>query len=537
VTIETPEFKIPEFPYLMQVKGTVTDKFVRTYNPQPEASLRNLFWFRITPMQGTRQEKTAKQVSKQIEKISGTDLARVIMQAYQSFGVTNPSPELVGSTWAQIVLESGRNGNTINLINNNFGNVTAGNFDKKWNDKGWIDSDKDWVLLKSGLKFKSYPTPLEGAKEYIKTLAYLYPDSIKIKNSGDVMEDAKYLHTKNYFGNVPYENYGGPMQTLLKEFMNNVWPKIGSNHQIIQQQSQEQPKQEEHMQNAEKELEDLSNYLGIQLAAKESNITKIVVNAISREVLPKSKILIKVNSSDNDASIYCASAICDSLYKLIQAESSIHMDNEIEISAIIPGNTEKTCMAAISIIDVVKKAFNTKYNSNIEVSVRFNKESELKKLGVVNIDIIKESFIKKQPNGKYRVVSRKGKNLGEYTSKENAKKRLQQVEYFKHNKAEDLRLLARSFRDQGKSELCDEILLKIAKETEALNDVLADLSYSFIMRNLRKTNEDKAKEFQEAYKKAFDEGYENGVEDFDKVALFSAIKECGIEREELEKVD
>jgi len=38
-------------------------------------------------------------------------------------------------------------------------------------------------------------------------------------------------------------------------------------------------------------------------------------------------------------------------------------------------------------------------------------------------------------NGKYWVKSEKGKNLGgPYASREAAKKRLQQVEYFKHKK-------------------------------------------------------------------------------------------------------
>lgn len=42
-------------------------------------------------------------------------------------------------------------------------------------------------------------------------------------------------------------------------------------------------------------------------------------------------------------------------------------------------------------------------------------------------------MIIKQGN-KYRVVSEKGKNLGEYKSKEEAEKRLREVEYFKHAK-------------------------------------------------------------------------------------------------------
>jgi hypothetical protein len=43
-------------------------------------------------------------------------------------------------------------------------------------------------------------------------------------------------------------------------------------------------------------------------------------------------------------------------------------------------------------------------------------------------------MIKKQSNGKYKVVSESGKNLGSNLSKEGAQKRLRQVEYFKRIK-------------------------------------------------------------------------------------------------------
>lgn len=47
----------------------------------------------------------------------------------------------------------------------------------------------------------------------------------------------------------------------------------------------------------------------------------------------------------------------------------------------------------------------------------------------------KVSTIRKVPGkNKWRVLSKKGKNLGEYGSKEKAEKRLQQVEMFKHMK-------------------------------------------------------------------------------------------------------
>jgi ribosomal protein L37AE/L43A len=42
-----------------------------------------------------------------------------------------------------------------------------------------------------------------------------------------------------------------------------------------------------------------------------------------------------------------------------------------------------------------------------------------------------DEIIKHMENGKWRVMSHKGKNLGTYTSREDADKRLQQVHYFK----------------------------------------------------------------------------------------------------------
>jgi phosphosulfolactate synthase (CoM biosynthesis protein A) len=47
----------------------------------------------------------------------------------------------------------------------------------------------------------------------------------------------------------------------------------------------------------------------------------------------------------------------------------------------------------------------------------------------------KEDAMIKKVKGGYKVLSEKGKNLGgPYKSKEEAQKRLRQVEYFKHNK-------------------------------------------------------------------------------------------------------
>lgn len=98
--------------------------------------------------------------------------------------------------------------------------------------------------------------------------------------------------------------------------------------------------------------------------------------------------------------------------------------------------------------------------------------------------IQKTAIVRKLPNGKYRIFSEKGKNLGTFTSKEKADKHLQEIEYFKHKKAD--------FRDDLDEETIDFTDLK-------------DVSYSAIMRELRKNYDyDIVVEFMAIYKGIFD---------------------------------
>jgi len=110
--------------------------------------------------------------------------------------------------------------------------------------------------------------------------------------------------------------------------------------------------------------------------------------------------------------------------------------------------------------------------------------------------LIKESFIRKQPNGKYRVLSEKGKNLGEYDSKGQAEKRLSQIEYFKHkdhHAAEDSKL-----------DLTDA----------------DDWSYSAIVRKIReKGSKEQVDIFLKLYKKFFDKAIRAKLQKPDKIAL------------------
>lgn len=111
--------------------------------------------------------------------------------------------------------------------------------------------------------------------------------------------------------------------------------------------------------------------------------------------------------------------------------------------------------------------------------------------------MVKLAFIRKLPDGKYRVLSRKGKNLGTYDSKEEASKRLKQIEYFKHVKA---------------SEIID------------LSNIY-DFSLSAVMREINKQNKSAVKEFLKLYHERFNFNLIGNFENPERLSLLEALVE------------
>lgn len=100
------------------------------------------------------------------------------------------------------------------------------------------------------------------------------------------------------------------------------------------------------------------------------------------------------------------------------------------------------------------------------------------------------------------------------------------------NYISDLRKLAKDLRIHGLDDVCDKVVLAIFAETNA-RDARPDLSYSFIVRQLRKLDPERAREFQESFKKAFDEAFLSGIDNVDDAALMQTIQEIELNSEEL----
>lgn len=119
--------------------------------------------------------------------------------------------------------------------------------------------------------------------------------------------------------------------------------------------------------------------------------------------------------------------------------------------------------------------------------------------------LLKLAFIKKLPGGKWRVLSQKGKSLGTYDSKEEAVKRLRQVEYYKNHD-----------KSHADDNLAEE---KVIDLTDA-----DDFTYSALMRKLRqKASKEQVKEFLKLYKAFFDKAVKKKLQKPEKVALQNAL--------------
>jgi hypothetical protein len=116
--------------------------------------------------------------------------------------------------------------------------------------------------------------------------------------------------------------------------------------------------------------------------------------------------------------------------------------------------------------------------------------------------LVKVARIRKLPNGKYRVLSQKGKNLGTFDSERKAKKHLSEVEYFKH--------LDKSHAEDGYS------VIDLTKADE--------FAYSAIMRQLRQNaSKEQVKCFLKLFKLEFDRAVKNKLKKPDRVALQNAL--------------
>lgn len=84
--------------------------------------------------------------------------------------------------------------------------------------------------------------------------------------------------------------------------------------------------------------------------------------------------------------------------------------------------------------------------------------------------------------------------------------------------------IAKKLKDNNYHEISDKILCALAALTDSI-EPKANLSYSYIMRDLRKNYPDKVSKFQKIYKHYFDKALIEDMEDFQEIALMHAVSD------------
>jgi hypothetical protein len=82
--------------------------------------------------------------------------------------------------------------------------------------------------------------------------------------------------------------------------------------------------------------------------------------------------------------------------------------------------------------------------------------------------------------------------------------------------------VAKDLRLAGEQDLADKLLCALAALTDA-KQPKADLSYTYVMRELRKNCPENVDKFQIAFKQAFEQAIDENLEDPEQIALMEAM--------------
>jgi hypothetical protein len=97
--------------------------------------------------------------------------------------------------------------------------------------------------------------------------------------------------------------------------------------------------------------------------------------------------------------------------------------------------------------------------------------------------------------------------------------------------ASELASICKDLKLLGEIELTKDALCAFAAITDT-NNPRADLSYSYVMRKLRKGDDDRRLKFQKAFKTAFDRALYEDVEEPAEIALMVAMKAINFKDED-----
>lgn len=325
----------------------------------------------------------ANKVERIKTEVSEPQMAQAMIEAWKSLFGAQPSKEQVAILMSQNALETGHRKQ---MWNYNVGNITTG---KNWTGDYWEGLDWLYEYLppdQTGftarqkktikLKYRAYPTLLEGATDYLKVISSgSYSKAWQNILKPNVEEYSKALKQSGYYtaDEAPYTK---GLQTLFKHFSTSgAYDKaLAGQVTPVNPVTPTVPKGQ--VASKEDFLQKLQTMLTSYLGSIASD------HQIQKKFLDKNEFLIKVNSQYLHNSIEYSRILCEALEEELSSRTYVHSNgSDVEIECKIYGNPficKKTISTLCKDISKAFKHATGKYEGiNVETKVLANKKSEI----------------------------------------------------------------------------------------------------------------------------------------------------------------
>jgi hypothetical protein len=338
-------------------------------------------------------------------EVSEPQMAQAMSNAWRELFGTTPSKEQIGLLLAQNALETGHRKSMWNF---NVGNITTDgkgqyNF---FDDLPTDEQIKPGQWKKMNLKYRAYPSLVEGAKDYLKLISgKRYSKAWENILNPDPVAFSKSLKESGYYtaNEAPYTK---ALTKLYKQFSgSNIQDKVaptgkedvfdkylanmkGTGLDVFKDLGNQNTPSALPLNNI------LNNYLQM-IAASEKHNKKLY-----RALLPTQQMVIKIAAPTYTDAIEFARILCTALDEELLAKSYTHSNNQqVEVQCAIPGPSEE-CLDAVtqltnSIADAFTEATSKIGGVHIKTQCVMNKKSSYQQINIKTADHQHRKFLLK----------------------------------------------------------------------------------------------------------------------------------------------
>lgn len=326
--------------------------------------------------------------------VSEPQMAQAIIQAWRELFGTIPSKAQVSLILAQNNLETGHRAS---MYNYNIGNLTTdGNGPFNFYDDLTTDEQiNPGVWKKKNLKYRAYTSLKDGVKDYLKLLSgenysaawqnILHPNPIAFSKS---LKDAGY-YTAN---EAPYTE---ALTKLYSQTRNSNSYELARNNRVAPPIPSMAPTRTPSSGGFLQHLEDLLGNFLRQVTAMDKKMYK--------KYLPRHNAVISIQAENQNNALEFARVLSLALNEELQATTSIHGDEGVEVECTIFG-PEKECFAAIEqLTGALAEVFREKTQKiggvTVKTNVFTNKTSSYQAMDISKLEMEHRKFLLKIAQG------------------------------------------------------------------------------------------------------------------------------------------